>query len=74
MVVYPYTEKFPLKGKWNAAFWVVTAGNFWEQGNVRKDSPVIPDGMFKTDNCVPFLQGHVDSSVRASRSFYGKWH
>ena len=28
VVVYPFTEKFPLDSKWNAAFWVVPAENF----------------------------------------------
>ena len=31
VVVYPFTEKFPLESKWNAAFWVVPAENLWEQ-------------------------------------------
>ena len=72
MVVYPFTEKFPLESKWNAAFWVVPAENLWEQWNIWKGSPVLPDGMFQTENCVPFLQGHVDTSIRPSRSFSGK--
>lgn len=29
VVVYPFTES-----KWNAAFWVIPAENFWEQGNI----------------------------------------
>ena len=28
VVVYPFTEKFPLDSKWKAAFWVVPAENF----------------------------------------------
>ena len=28
VVVYPFTEKFPLDNKWKAAFWVVPAENF----------------------------------------------
>ena len=72
VVVYPFTEKFPLESKWNAAFWVVPAENLWEQWNIWKGSPVPPDGMFQTENCVPFLQGHVDTSFRPSWSFSGK--
>ena len=34
VVVYPFTEKSPLESKWNAAFWVIPAENFWEQWNI----------------------------------------
>ena len=34
VVVYPFTEKFPLESKWNAAFWVIPAENLWEQWNI----------------------------------------
>ena len=34
VVVYPFTEWFPLESKWNAAFWVIPAENFWEQRNI----------------------------------------
>jgi len=32
-----------------------SSGNFREQRNVRKGSPVFPDGMFQTEIRVPFV-------------------
>ena len=36
-------------------FRVVLVGNFQEQGNVWKGSPVFPDGMFQTEIRVPYF-------------------
>ena len=74
MVVYPFTEKFPLDSKWNAA-----SGSFqWKisesKGTSDKEVLFFRHGTLQTENCVPFLQCHVDTSVRPSRSFYGKWN
>ena len=37
---------------------VVSVGNFREQRNIGKGSPVFQDGMFQTEIRVPFFQSH----------------
>jgi len=55
----PFTttfRKFRLESKWYTTFRVVPVENFREQRNVWKGSPVFPDGMFRTEIRVPFVQ------------------
>ena len=52
-------RKIRFESKWNTTFWVVPEKNFREQRNILKGSPVLPDGMFQAEICVPFLQSHL---------------
>ena len=54
-------------------FWVVPAGNFREQRNIWKASPVFPEGIFQSEFRVPFLPSHqFHTSFSPSQSFSGK--
>ena len=54
-------------------FWVVPAGNFREQRNIWKASPVFPEGIFQSEFRVPFLPSlQFDTSFSPSQSFSGK--
>ena len=54
--IYKIFREIRLKSKLNATFWVFQTENFREQRNIRKGSPVFPDGIFQREICVPFLQ------------------
>ena len=59
----PFTKHFRKirsENKWNKRlFWSVPAKIFRKQRNIRKGSPVFPDGMFQTKIRVLFLQSHL---------------
>ena len=69
----PFTttfRKFRLESKWYTTFRVVPVENFREQRNVRKGSPVFPDGMFQTEIRVPFVQNESLIPVSGSRGHF----
>ena len=69
----PFTKtfrKFRLESKWYTTFRFVPVGNFREQRNVQKGSPVFPDGTFQTEIRVPFVQTSSLIPVSGSRGHF----
>ena len=65
----PVTKSFPkihLEIKWNTTFWVVPAENFWEQRNIWKGYPILPEGIFQTEIRVPVFQSTLWYQFQAS--------
>ena len=65
----PVTKSFPkihLEIKWNTTFWVVPAENFWEQRNIWKGNPILPEGIFQTEIRVPVFQSTLWYQFQAS--------
>ena len=64
-----------IKSKWNTTFRVVSVENFRKQRYVWKGRPVFPVGIFQTEICVLFLQGHLWYQFQPFAAvFRGKWN
>ena len=67
--LFAVTKSFPkihLEIKWNTTFWVVPAENFWEQRNIWKGNPILPEGIFQTEIRVPVFQSTLWYQFQAS--------
>ena len=74
----PFTKSFweiQLESKWNTTFRVVSVENFRKQRYVWKGRSVFPVGIFQTEICVLFLQGHLWYQFQPFAAvFRGKWN